>query len=112
MELSVSEETKVAQVQLLCQFTMSSAEAVAAHELDWDIYEHQKERYQRNKLKALQITNSIVGRFHFEAALHHIIDLCVAANEMNDAIKIFNTITVDVIRESILKAHPNLGQNT
>jgi len=91
---------------------MSSAEAVAAHELDWDIYEHQKERYQRNKLKALQITNSIVDRFYFEAALRHIIDLCLAANEENDAIRIFNTITVDAMRESILKAHPNLEQNT
>ncbi len=108
----MSDETKVAQVQLLCQSTMSSAEAVAAHELDWDIYEHQKERYQRNKLKALQITNSIVDRFYFEAALRHIIDLCLAANEENDAIRIFNTITVDAMRESILKAHPNLEQNT
>ncbi len=111
MSRIVSDETKVAQVQLLCQSTMSSAEAVAAHELDWDMYEHQKERYQRNKLKALQITNSIVDRSYFEAALHHIIDLCLAANEVNDAIRIFNTITVDVIRESILKAHPNLEQN-
>ncbi len=44
MSRIVSDETKVAQVQLLCQFTMSSAEAVAVHELDWDMYEHQKER--------------------------------------------------------------------
>jgi hypothetical protein len=41
--------------------------------------------------------------------LHSIIDLCIAANELDDARKLFRTITVDVIRDQLLKSHPPLG---
>jgi hypothetical protein len=102
---------KVLRVKLLCQLTMGSAETVAANDIYDDMYEYEKERYHKNKLKALQMTNSIVDRFYFEAALHEIIGLCLAANEVNDAIKLFNTITVDTIRDSILKSHPRLDQS-
>jgi hypothetical protein len=40
--------------------------------------------------------------------LHSIIDLCVTANEMDDAGKLFKMISDDAIRQSILQAHPKL----
>jgi hypothetical protein len=73
------EAEKVLRVKLLCQLTIGSAETVAANDIDDDMYEYEKERYHKNKLKALQMTNSIADRFYFEAALHEIIGLCLAA---------------------------------
>src|SRR5258708_16457437 len=89
------EAEKVLRVKLLCQVTLGSAETVATHDTNDEMYEYEKERYQKNKLKAMQMANSIVDRFYFEPALQNIIDLCLAATELSDAITIFNTITVD-----------------
>src|SRR5260370_14409804 len=105
------EAEKVLRVKLLCKVTMGSDETVATNDTNDEMYEYEKERYQKNKLKAMQMTNAIVDRFYFEAALHNIIDLCLAAGEVSDAIKIFGTITVDPIRNSILESHPRLDQS-
>ncbi len=103
-----AEEQKVMQVKAMCRVAMGCAEVVAAHESSDDAYEYEKETYQKRKLRAIQITKSIGDRFYFETALHSIIDLCIAANEMDDAGRLFKMISVDVIRDSILKAHPTL----
>jgi hypothetical protein len=105
------EAEKVLRVKLLCQVTMRSAETVATNDTNYEMYENEKERHQKNKLKAMQMANSIVDRFYFESALHNIVDLCLAAGELSDAIRIFNTITVDPIRNSILESHPGLDQS-
>ena len=47
-----------------------------------------KKRLSEAKLRAIQITKLIEDRFHFETALHSIINLYVAANEMDDAGKL------------------------
>ena len=83
---------------------------VATHDPDDRLYEYEKETYRKRKLRATQITNSIQDRLYFETALHSIIDLCIAANELDDARRLFRTITVDVIRDELLKSHPPLGR--
>jgi hypothetical protein len=101
-------EQRVAQVQAMCHVARGCAQVIAVGDLSDPRYEYEKETYQKRKLRAIQITKLIEDRFHFETALHSIIDLCVAANEMDDAGKLFKMISVDAIRESILKAHPKL----
>jgi hypothetical protein len=105
-----AEEQKVIQVRAMCQVAKGCAKVVAAHDADDDTYEYEKETYQKRKLRAIQITKSIGDRFYFETALHSIIDLCVVANEMDDAGRLFKLISVDVIRDSILKTHPMLAR--
>jgi hypothetical protein len=104
------EERKVLQVRAMCQVARGCAEVVATHDPDDRLYEYEKETYRKRKLRAIQITNSIQDRFYFETALHSIIDLCIAANELDDARRLFRTITVDVIRDQLLKSHPPLGR--
>src|SRR6266436_7000632 len=102
------EERKVLQVRAMCQVARGCAEVVATHDPGDHAYEYEKETYQKRKLRAIQITKSIGDRFYFETALGSIIDLCVVANEMEDAGKLFKLISVDVIRDSLLKVHPTL----
>ena len=102
-----AEEQKVMQVRAMCKVARGCAEVVAAHDAS-DTYEYEKETYQKRKLRAIQITKSIGDRFYFETALGSIIDLCIVANEIEDAGKLFKLISVDVIRDSLLKAHPTL----
>ena len=101
-------EQRVAQVQAMCEVPRGCAQVIAVGDLGDPRYEYEKETYQKRKLRAIQITKLIEDRFHFETALHSIIDLCVTANEMDDAGKLFKMISDDAIRQSILQAHPKL----
>ena|SRR5215470_14560763 len=103
------EEHRVIQVNTICQIAKGCARVVAAGDPGNSKYQYERETYRKRKLRALQITNLIGDRFYFETALHSIIDLCVVANELDDARKILRTISVDTIRKSILKTHPELG---
>jgi hypothetical protein len=104
------EERKVLQVQAMCQVARGCAEVVATHDPTDHAYEYEKETYRKRKLRAIQITKSIQDRFYFETALQSIIDLCIAANEFDDARRLFRMISVDVIRDQLLKSHPRLGR--
>jgi hypothetical protein len=104
------EERKVLQVRAMCQVARGCAEVVATHDPADHAYEYEKETYRKRKLRAIQITKSIQDRFYFETALHSIIDLCIAANEFDDARRLFRMISVDVIRDQLLKSHPRLGR--
>src|SRR6266851_3325359 len=88
-----AEEHKVIQVNTICQIAKGCARVVAVSDPDNGKYEYERETYRKRKLRAL----------------HSIIDLCVAANELDDARRMLGTISVDTIRKSILKAHPELG---
>jgi hypothetical protein len=108
------EERKVLQVRAMCQVAKGCAKVVAARgrangqSADDHAFEYEIETYQKRKLRAIQIAKSIEDRFYFETALQSIIDLCIAANEMDDAGKLFRMISVDVIRDQVLKLHPRL----
>jgi hypothetical protein len=106
-----AEEQKVLQVRAMCKIAMGCA-AVVANNLSDNAFEYEKTTYQKRKLRAIQITKSIGDEFCFETALHSIIDLCVTANEMHDAARLFKMISVDAIREEILKSHPKLQRST
>ena len=109
-----AEERKVLQVRAMCQVAKGCAKVIAtqkpgmAQGADDHVFEYEKETYQKRKLRAIQIAKSIQDQFYFETALQSIIDLCIAANEMDDAGKLFGMISVDVIRDQLLKAHPRL----
>ena len=108
------EERKVLQVQAMCQVAKGCAKVVAAQKqttpkgVDDHVFEYERETYQKRKLRAIQIAKSIEDQFYFETALQSIIDLCIAANEMDDADKLFRMISVDVIRDELLRSHPRL----
>jgi len=104
----MSEERKVLQVRAMCQVARGCAQVVAKGNGGDSAYEYEKETYRKRKLRAIQITNSIQDRFYFETALQSIIDLCVTANEIDDAGKLFRVISVDTIRDQVLKSHPLL----
>jgi hypothetical protein len=106
-----AEEQKVLQVRAMCKVASGCARVVAEHRAGDHSFEYEQETYQKRKLRAIQITKSIEDRFYFETALQSIIDLCVTANEMDDAGKLFKLISVDVIRDTILKEHPGLARS-
>jgi hypothetical protein len=106
-----AEERKVLQVRAMCQVAAGCAKVVATHRPGDHAFEYEQETYRKRKLRAIQITKSIQDRFYFETALQSIIDLCIAANEMEDAGRLFRMISVDAIRDALLKSHPRLQRS-
>jgi pentatricopeptide repeat protein len=103
-----AEEYKVLQVQALCRIALGCAKVVAEKDPKGDTYRYERETYRKRKLRAMQITNSINDHFYFETALRSIIDLCMAANEVEDARKLLDRMSIEDIRNAIRKSHPTL----
>jgi pentatricopeptide repeat protein len=103
-----AEEYKVLQVQALCRIALGCAKVVAEKDAADAAYRYERETYRKRKLRAMQVTNSIDDPFYFETALRSIIDLCMAANEVEDARKMLDRMSIDDIRDGIRKSHPTL----
>ena len=103
-----AEEYKVLQVQALCRIASGCAKVVAEKDPKDEAYRYERETYRKRKLRAMQITNSINDHFYFETALRSIIDLCMTANEAEDARKLLDRMSIDDIRDAIRKSHPTL----
>jgi hypothetical protein len=102
------EEYKVLQVQALCRISLGCAKVVATGDPADHSHRYERETYRKRKLRAMQITNSIDDHFYFETALQSIIDLCMAANEVEDARKLLERISIDDISNAVRKSHPTL----
>ena len=87
---------------------MGCAQAVAQQDPADSAFAYERQTYQRRKLRAIQVTNLIADRLQFEMALQSIIDLCMAANELDDAGRLLGKISDVAVREEILKSHPML----
>ncbi len=95
----------VANVKLLCDLTKSTVQKL---ELDDPRFAIEKKRYFRTKLVVMQTANRIQDRYFFETAINALITLCIAANDMQDAQRLFAAITINDIRDAVLRAHPEL----
>ena len=103
-----AEDHRVNQVRTICQTAMGCAKAVAQKDPAENAFAYERQTYQRRKLRAIQVTSLIADRLQFEMALRSIIDLCMAAAEIDDAGKLLGMIANVAVREEILRSHPIL----
>jgi len=71
-------------------------------------YQSSYERYLMYKKHALDLASDIADDYYFGAAAHKIINSLVAAEEMQDAQKLFKKVKNEMIREAILDDCPQL----
>jgi len=64
----------------------------------------------QHKLRAVQLTNAIGDRLYFETAINALITLCIDANEAHDAQQLFRAVTLQQVRDAILRTHPELRE--
>jgi hypothetical protein len=69
------------------------------------------QRYERATKAAMQIAMKIAGDLLRDAALRHIIDLCMRANSRKTAETLLRGIQSDAILRAILGDHPTLQDN-
>jgi len=102
------EAQMVQRIQFLCQVTKSSAEVVKEQDRNDPQFDYEHKLYLRRKLQAVDLARSIRDEFYLSAALHQIIELCLAAGEIADAKQLLSDVKVDFILEQILKEHVEL----
>jgi hypothetical protein len=71
--------------------------------------QYERGRYEKTKDAALDIARGLTDEFYRDASLHFIIDLCMTANERQEAKRLFSVIETELIRKKILEEHPALG---
>ena len=109
------EAKTVIKVQMLCGVTKDSAETAGrTHEIldtDEEFTIRERERYVRNKERAIKLAEALIDEFYRDAALHHIIDLCMTAKDA-DAIDLLKKVRTEFIREKIIEAYPSTRRPT
>lgn len=103
------EAEKVQRVRILCETGKWSARNLSEDTIDDEMRAYESGVYNKRKEAALILARTLTDEFYREAALHSIIDLCVVGGETEYAKGLFESIQIDIIRENILKAHPQLA---
>ncbi len=98
------------KIRLLSQVTRASAEVVKEQNRNDPNFDYEHKLYLRRKLQVVDLARSIKDEFYLSAALHSIIELCLAAGETADAKQLLSGVKVDFIREEILEKHVELSR--
>jgi len=96
-----TEERKVLAVRALCELGASGAPSMAATLACSEADEYEVGVYQKRKARALEIADTITEEFYSEAAAHSLVELCMAAGEVDEARGLLKRISTEYIRERI-----------
>jgi hypothetical protein len=73
---------------------------------DADQYENQ--RYEKLRLRAVRLADSLTDDYYRSAAIHFFIDFFMKTNDVELARVLFRHVKVDIIRDKIIVAYPQL----
>lgn len=104
------------RVRDICRSAANSAERIgglaggADHSKESDIAKNGQasERYQRAAKAAMEIAMKISDDLLRDAAVRHIVDLCLKAGDVRTAQPLFRAIQAASIRQDVLREHPAL----
>jgi hypothetical protein len=94
------------RIRDICRSASDSAERIAR--VADGAKNHASERYERAAKVAMEIAMKISDDLLRDAAVRHIVDLCLKANDMRTARPLFRAIQAASIREEVLKDYPAL----
>ncbi|MBW7970413.1 hypothetical protein [Bradyrhizobium sp. BR 10289] len=91
-----------ARIRTICEAAAPSAAACND--------KHENQRYERAAKTAMEIAMRISDALMRDDAVHHIVDLCMTANDLKTAQILFRAIHAGWIRERVQRDHPTLAQ--
>jgi hypothetical protein len=109
------EAEKVEQVKRLCLVAGMTATYLNPDSEDHkvvadvpEMYEHERNRYNEFRAKALRVADTLTDEFYCSAAIHFIIDASMKAGDEDDARTLLKQVDVDFIRDKIETAYAQL----
>jgi predicted DNA binding protein len=102
-----ADELALAKIGSMCSVAKTSAEAVA-QAIHTDMTRVNRLRFTSAKRMSLELARTISEASCRDAALRHIIELCMTANDMETSRILVQGIQSEPIREEIFLAYPAL----
>ena len=102
------EVKEVMRIKMICELAHGSAETVREGIDDPEWLDNERKRYEKHRGAALEASKTITDKFHQDAAIHHIIHLCMIAGDRRAARVLFGSVRTSTIRDAILEEYPML----
>ena len=99
------EAQSLRKIKNICSIAMSSADRLAQSS-HGDLAEGERRRFESAKRISLELAKNITDVSYRDAALEHIVELCMAANDIDTARILVRGIQTGMIRERLLAEHP------
>ena len=93
------------KISNMCAVATASAESVAQSSHD-DLAKGERQRFESAKRMSLELAKTITDVSYRDSALHHIVELCIKANDIETASILVRAIQTGAIREQLLEQHP------
>jgi hypothetical protein len=102
-----ADELALAKIRSMCSVAKASAEGVT-QEIHTDMTRVNRLRFASAKRMSLELAKTISGALYRDAALRHIIELCMTANDTETSSILAQGIQSEPIREELFLAYPAL----
>jgi hypothetical protein len=102
-----ADELALARIRSMCSVARTSAEGVASA-IHTDMTRVNRLRFASAKRMSLELAKTISEASYRDAALRHIIELCMTANDMEASRILVQGIQSEPIREELFLAYPTL----
>jgi hypothetical protein len=89
----------------MCSVATASAESAALNP-HADLSKGERQRFESAKRMSLQLAREIADVSYRDAALEHIVELCMKANDIETAIILIRGIQTEMIRDRLLEEYP------
>ena len=100
-----AESQALTKIANMCAVATASAESVAQSSHD-DLAKGERQRFESAKRMSLELAKTITDVSYRDSALHHIVELCIKANDIETARILVRGIQTGAIREQLLEEHP------
>lgn len=102
----VADDQALSRIRSMCAVARTSVTQVT----HTDLTKVNRPRFASAKRMSLELAKTISGAAYRDAALRHIIELCMTANDLEASKILVQGIQSEPIREELFLAYPNLFQ--
>ena len=99
------EAQSLRKIKSMCSIAMASADSLAQSSYD-DLAKGERQRFESAKRMSLEVAKNITDVSYRDAALEHIVELCMKANDTDTARILVRGIQTGMIRERLLEEYP------
>ena len=93
------------KIRNMCAVVAASAESLAQSSYE-DLAKAERQRFESAKRMSLELARNITDASYRDSAIHHIVELCMTAKDIDTARILVRGVQSGSIREQLLEQHP------
>jgi hypothetical protein len=105
-DLTIDDDARaLTKIRNMCAVVAASAESLAQSSYE-DLAKAERQRFESAKRMSLELARNITDASYRDSAIHHIVELCMTAKDIDTARILVRGIQSGAIRERLLEQHP------